>query len=466
MKLSDMKESFREFWKEFSKVKFGMVGLGFFGFFLFLFIFEPFIVPFPQAGSEWRDITYWEDNPQSAPPVWVNYFSAKKSALSTQLINPAVDEKKAGAIRIVEETFTYNYNWDIPPSDMIIHFAGSGNPMIDLSLERPDGQKVSLFKKTAMVNPKSGLRISIDKNAQSSAYNFGIKFDENGSSKVNPNLVRPMRVLFSKADENIFGAAEPLKGTYRIKAMLILQNPDATITNAYVNVAGSVSGILGTDNSKRDLWSGIVAGVKWALLIGLLTAFVSVWIGVVYGIMSAYLGGWKDALLQRIFEIFVSVPVLPLLIVMSAVFKPSIWNLIFIMIVFFWTGPVKTVRSIGLQIKEETYIEASKALGAKNSRIIFKHMVPLLIPYSFASMALFIPGAIVYEASISLLGLGDTTIVTWGQILHDALGGGAVLNGLWWWVIPPGFAIAIMGMTFAFIGFAMDRILHPKLRTR
>ena len=170
--------------------------------------------------------------------------------------------------------------------------------------------------------------------------------------------------------------------------------------------------------------------------------------------------------MQRVFEIFVSIPLLPLLIVMSAIFKPSIWTLVGMMSAFFWVGPVKTVRSMGLQIKEETYIEASKAFGASSLRIIFKHMIPLLIPYAFASMALYVPGAIVYESTISLLGLGDSTIVTWGQILHDALSGGAVLNGQWWWVIPPGLAIALMGMTFAFLGFAMDTILHPKLRTR
>ena len=119
-----------------------------------------------------------------------------------------------------------------------------------------------------------------------------------------------------------------------------------------------------------------------------------------------------------------------------------------------------------MQIKEETYIEASRAIGAKSRRIIFRHMVPLLVPYSFASMALYVPGAVVYEATVSLLGLGDASIVTWGQILHDALRGGAVLNGLWWWVVPPGLLIALVGMTFAFVGFAMDKILHPKLRTR
>jgi peptide/nickel transport system permease protein len=197
-----------------------------------------------------------------------------------------------------------------------------------------------------------------------------------------------------------------------------------------------------------------------------MTALVAVSIGVIYGVMSAYAGGWKDSLMQRIFEIFVSIPLLPLLIVMSAIFKPSIFTLIIMMSAFFWVGPVKTVRSIGLQIKEEVYIEASRSRGASGARIIFRHMVPLLVPYAFASMALYVPGAIVYESTISLLGLGDSTIVTWGQILHDALSGGAVLNRQWWWVVPPGLTIAMMGMTFAFIGFAMDKILHPRLRTR
>ena len=88
------------------------------------------------------------------------------------------------------------------------------------------------------------------------------------------------------------------------------------------------------------------------------------------------------------------------------------------------------------------------------------------MPFSFASMALAVPSAIVYESSLSLLGLGDANIVTWGQILHDAMKGSAVLSGLWWWIIPPGILIAILGMSFAFLGFALDKILHPKLKSR
>jgi len=270
--------------------------------------------------------------------------------------------------------------------------------------------------------------VSIGKDSRIESYNFGVKYEKPESNRIEREMVKPTSIFFT--------------------------------------FSGGVSGWLGTDSSKRDVWSGIVAGVKWALLIGLLTAFTAVSIGVIYGVMSAYLGGWKDSLMQRIFELFLGVPLLPVLIVMSAIFKPSIWILITMMSCFYWVGPVKTVRSMGLQIKEETYIEAARAFGASSNRIIFKHMVPLLIPYAFASMALYVPRAIVVEATISLLGLGDSTIVTWGQILRDALTGGAVLNGLWWWVIPPGLFIALMGMTFAFIGFAMDKILHPKLRTR
>jgi peptide/nickel transport system permease protein len=238
------------------------------------------------------------------------------------------------------------------------------------------------------------------------------------------------------------------------------------VEDPYTVVTGSVSGLLGTDDSKRDIFSGLVAGLKWALIIGLLTSAISVLIGVMYGIVSAYFGGAVDSVMQFIYQIVNSVPILPVLIVVSAIFKPSIYMLITAMVLFFWTGSVMTVRSMALQIKEETYIEAAKALGAKHSRIIFKHMVPLLIPYSFASMALSVPSAIVYESSVSLLGLGDATIVTWGQILHDAMQGAAILKGIWWWVLPPGLLIAIMGMTFAFLGFSMDKILHPKLKTR
>ncbi|HNW46985.1 MAG TPA: ABC transporter permease [Thermotogota bacterium] len=467
MKLKDLKVSISEFWQEFRKVKSGLVGLAIFGFFLALLIFEPVLAPFSETNTRWRDISYWDDNPQSAYPIWVNFFSAKKYAESTLLENPEVKEEVFGTNRMVTYTFEYDYQYDIAPADLILKVEGSGAAMMDLTFTRPDEESVLLASTNLNMADGGVNRISVDKGSKTEAYEFLGYFESRDNlRKFQRSSIKPAAILFAKAQENMLIEPEALKGKYTMQAALLLQRPSDIVRDVKLVIPGRVFGLLGTDAFKRDLFSGVLAGIKWALLIGLLTAVVSVMVGVIYGVISAYLGGWKDSLMQRIFEIFNSIPLLPVLIVMSAIFKPSIWNLILIMCIFYWTGSVKTVRSMGLQIKEETFIEATRALGASNFRIIFKHIIPLIIPYSFASMALFIPGAIVYEASISLLGLGDATIVTWGQILRDAYTGGAVINGLWWWVIPPGLMIAIMGMSFAFIGFALDKILHPKLRTR
>jgi len=464
MTVSDFRRSASEFWREFRKVKSGVFGLIFLAIFICILIFEPVIVPYPEANEKWRDITYWQDLPSSAPPSWINLFTSKKRAVSDSIDEYSFSEILAGTMRIQEYIFEYDYSASVAPSDVVFHASGVGKPTVVISIQRPDGLSIDLYRKQLEMSPTQDARVSIDRSAQTAAMNFGKKYSP--SEGVQLQTIKTTDVLFSEAKQGIFRSPSPLTGTYKLKVTLLLQKADEEIKDAFVTVAGRVHGILGTDNSKRDIWSGVIAGVKWAMLIGLLTALVSVSIGVVYGVISAYVGGWKDSLMQRIFEIFISVPMLPVLIVMSAVFKPNIWVMIGIMCIFYWVGPVKTVRSMGLQIKEETYIEASRALGASNTRIIFKHMVPLLIPYAFASMALNVPGAIVVEATISLLGLGDATIVTWGQILQAANSGGAMLSGMWWWVVPPGMAIAFMGMTFAFVGFAMDKILNPKLKTR
>jgi len=462
----DLKYKLNEFWSEFRKVKSGVVGLVFLIIFVLMIIFEPLISPFPEAGKRWRDITYWEDNSKSAPPVWINLFTGKKYARSETLTEPIENITDNGRVKITEYEFDYDYKADRPPGDIIFRTEATGNLLFITEIIRPDGETVSLTRNNYNFSNKSNVRIALSNDSKNGAYELATKFDKENTLSIPKQSIDGFNILFSKAQENMVNTHEALKGTYKIRIRILNPGSNGVLENPRVIISGSVSGILGTDNSKRDIWSGIVAGVKWAMLIGLLTSALSVAIGVIYGVISAYLGGFADSLLQRIYEIFVSMPVLPVLIVLGAVFKPSIWIMIIIMCVFFWTGPVKTVRSIGLQIKEETYIEASKAIGATNTRIIFKHMIPLLIPYSFASMALSVPSAIVYEATISMLGLGDPSITSWGQILQDANSAGAVIQGLWWWVVPPGLMISLVGMTFAFIGFAMDKILLPKLKTR
>lgn len=467
MNLKDFLAGLSDFWSEFRRDKAGLIGLAILVVAILAIIFEPLIVPFKEVNSKWRDINYWEDNSSGAPPAWTNAFSSEKKAVTTSLDRPRKEEIEGDGVSIRRYEFDYSYRYDQPPLDVIFRAEGWGTFPILVSVERPDGQVIDLYQYVAEGLDGDDLRVTLANDSKSAAYQFlAVNASEADMANYDSYSVKPMVIMFSEASPSMATAPVALTGKYKFIVQTMVMSEDVRIDNAHFTVVGSASGLLGTDTGKRDLFSGLLAGLKWALLIGFVTSFISVLLGVLYGIISAYFGGAIDSTMNFVYELFVSMPVLPILIVISAVFKPSIWFIIAALVVFSWTGPVKTVRSMAMQIKEETYIEAARALGAGKWRIIFKHMLPLLIPYSFASMALSVPGAILYEASVSLLGLGDATITTWGQILHDALSSGAVLNGLWWWVVPPGFSIAIMGMSFAFIGSAMDKILHPKLRTR
>lgn len=463
----NLRHWFKDFWGEYRRDGAGLVGVALLALFVVVVAFETLLIPFPEAGTRWHDITYWSDNPESAPPAWTNWFRSKKGAVQRVIRDYEESSEESDGVRLVHRTFAYEFPYDVAPLDVIAHYRGTGDVPTALSVTRPDGLELELYRGLMTSGSEELVTISVDKNGSAAVFGFVRETEsEQVVSTLDASQMEPATVLFSVLEPGMLDDPKPLKGTYRFTLTTMILSEDRAADDPYLVISGTVSGLLGTDNSKRDLWSGVVVGTKWALLIGLLTAFVAVGIGVVWGIVSAYYRGWVEVVMQRIFEVFANMPLLPLLIVVSAVFKPSIWFIILIMCLFFWTGPVKTVYSMALQIKEETYIEASRAIGAKSRRIIFRHMVPLLVPYSFASMALYVPGAVVYEATVSLLGLGDAKIVTWGQILHDALRGGAVLSGLWWWVVPPGLLIALVGMTFAFVGFAMDKILHPKLRTR
>jgi peptide/nickel transport system permease protein len=460
-------DQLRVFWGEFRRVKSGLVGVALLVFFVLLVVLSPVLSSYPEADKRWRDMTYWLDSPREARPIWVNWFTSKKYAV-TEGVEAASSKETVTStgMRIVEMEFPYEYKAGRAPSDIVFRMEITGRTSYEVLMVRPDGKQVD-YRGSTVVDGAQIIRLSTVETMMSRVYAaLAPSEDPKFAATKNPTQIDPMASFFGKAQPGVLIAPENVKGTYTFKLKLALISPESKLSSAVVNIQGGVSGLLGTDNAKRDLWSGVVAGTKWALMIGLLTSLIAVAIGVVYGVAAGYFGGWIDALMNRIYEVFTSIPLLPILIVMSAVFKPSIWIMIMVMCVFFWTGPVKTVRSIALQIKENAYIEAARGLGASHGRILFKHMVPQLIPFAFASMALSVPGAIIYEATISLIGLGDATVVTWGQILRDAFGSGAVLKGIWWWVVPPGLAIAVMGMTFAFIGFAMDTILNPRLKTR
>lgn len=453
------------FFNEFKKDKTGMIGLSILIISILISLFEPLILTYKEAPKRWRDINYWQDNPVSAPPIWLNFFQKEKASITANIEAISFETNYIDNQLNYKILFEYDYNFDKPPVDLIFHLNIKGNTGLIWKVIRPDKESIILYD--GLYNAYGNLRISAFNDSKNRIFRFYResvpKFLARQLDAITTN---PMTILFNTKKNDMAENFLSLKGIYKFEITGKISDSNSEVDNPYMVLVGSMSGLMGTDNMKRDIFSGLISGLKWALFIGIATSFIAVIIGVMYGIISAYFGGFVDGFMQFIYQIFIGIPVLPVMIVMSAIFKPSIWTMIAMMILFSWTGSVMTVRSMAMQLKEETYIEAARTIGAGHFRIIFNHLTPLLLPFSFASMALAVPSAIVYESSLSLLGFGDATIVTWGQILHDAMKGSAVLSGLWWWIIPPGILIAVLGMSFAFLGFALDKILHPKLRNR
>jgi peptide/nickel transport system permease protein len=467
MNLRDSLDAFRDFWREFAKVKSGIAGLVLLSCFILLGVFGPSLVPFPGATDHWRDIAFWQDNPRAAPPAWSNWFSSRKGAVSTILRDPTVEEKDLGdGVSLTTFSFAYRADFDRPPRDMVVRFTGQGQVPVTITVTRPDGLSAEIYRDQLSLAEDDVQRVSVDRNCAQGVIEFVRSVDQELASTMRAGTLKPLYILFSKIVAGVGDSPIPLKGDYNLQVAALKVSADFSIGTPEIMVSGDVAGLLGTDISKRDVFTGLIIGIRWALVIGILTSIITVLCGVFFAVTAAYFGGAVDWVLNRVYELLFLMPVLPFLIVISAIFKPTIWTLIIIICLFFWTGPFKPAYSMALQIREETFVEASKGIGSGRWRIIVRHIIPILLPYSFAQMALAIPGVIVYEASVSLLGLGDATIVTWGQLLNDALSQGAVINNLWWWVVPPGLMIALMGMSFAFLGTALDKILHPKLRTR
>ena len=229
--------------------------------------------------------------------------------------------------------------------------------------------------------------------------------------------------------------------------------------------------ILGTNDIGQDIFSEMIYGTRVSLTIGFATAFFTVIIGTLIGVISGFLGGAVDEVLMRFTDVVMILPSIPLMILLMALFgKQSFVIMILILTVMSWTGTARLVRSSTLSIKERIYVEAAKAIGAGDRHIITKHILPNVSPLIMATMIYQVAGAMMAEAGLAFLGLGDPSTKSWGMILHYAeTSGGWYANmgyPAWWWIIPPGLCVALTVASLVLIGQAMEEIINPRLRRR
>jgi peptide/nickel transport system permease protein len=221
---------------------------------------------------------------------------------------------------------------------------------------------------------------------------------------------------------------------------------------------------LGTDDNGRSVLTLLIWGARISLFVGLMATLISMIIGTLVGLLSGYFGGWTGAILFRFTEWMLVIPFLPLAIVLASVLGRSLLNIVIVIGVTSWPGTALLIRAQTLSVKERAYLERSRALGAGHGHLVRRHVLPNVVPLVFANTTLTVAIAILSETTLSFLGLGDPTRVSWGSMLEDAYSVGAMTTGSWWFFIPPGVCVVLVVLSFTLVGQALEDVLNPRLR--
>lgn len=222
---------------------------------------------------------------------------------------------------------------------------------------------------------------------------------------------------------------------------------------------------LGTTISTgQDIFSMLIYGARVSLMVGLITGILTALIGAFMGILAGYVGGICDTLIMRVVDVMLVIPTLPLTIVLTNLFGKSYFMIVFIFVVFGWTGLARVIRAQVLVLKNSNYVKAAELSGASRFHIMFRHILPGVSHLLIMNTALSSAGIMVAEAGLSFLGLGDPTAISWGKMLADAQSGGALLFGHWWWIVAPGIGIFLSVFSFMRIGLALEEIFNPRMK--
>ena len=223
---------------------------------------------------------------------------------------------------------------------------------------------------------------------------------------------------------------------------------------------------LGTDQSGRSVLTLLIWGARVSLLVGLFATLISMVLGTVLGIASGFLGGWVGSLLFRLTEWFLVVPFVPFALVLATLLGGSLYTIGFVIGVTSWPGTALLIRAQTLSIRNRPYMERAQVLGAGNLHQMRRHILPNVMPMVFANTTLTVAGAILAETTLSFLGLGDPSRVSWGTMLDQAFSNGALTLGAWWFLFPPGICVILVVLSFTLVGQALEEIFNPRLRDR
>jgi peptide/nickel transport system permease protein len=221
---------------------------------------------------------------------------------------------------------------------------------------------------------------------------------------------------------------------------------------------------LGLDDGGIDMVTLLMWGARISLVVGFAATVVSMAIGGAVGVAAGYFGGKVDAVLMRITDYFLVIPDVPLMIIVAAIWGPSLFHIVIVIGILLWTGTARVLRAQVKSVRERVYVKRARALGAKHSRVVMRHIVPQIAPLLVANTVLTVAVAVFDETALSFLGLGDPNQVSLGKLIENAFNRAAISAGAWWAIVPPGVLVALIILACSLIGGSLEDALNPRLR--
>ncbi len=405
-------------------------------------------IPYSEAQRLWRGGEPWQDLPVNASPVWVDRLLGGDAPVTetASTDHVTVKEQAYQGVRLQETTLPIDFEYGDFPSEVNLFLESEferQQPFVRLTWITPDGTEIPIDARR--VGHQERVSISQDRGLEK-------------------RLGYPPQIgLFTDAPP---GKEEPpvRPGTYKLLIESVHFEEHSSLHGQLV-VYGQVHGLFGTDHQRRDLTVALLWGTPVALAFGLLAAVGTTVTTLLIAATGVWYGGWVDAAIQRLTEVNMILPLLPILVMVGTLYSTSIWLLLSVVVVLgIFSAGIKVYRAMLLPIRQAPYIEAARAFGASNTRIILRYMVPRILPVLIPTFVTLIPTYVFLEASLAVLGLGDPVLPTWGKVLNDAQNQSALYHGFYYWVLSPAALLMLTGLGFAMLGFALDRIFNPRLR--
>jgi peptide/nickel transport system permease protein len=432
-----------------------------------------------EIGSEWRSSNIREQAylPKNVPPAWINWFRREDYPptllLSGQTTDPE-EFQKGVLIRDFNKTIRntgsgypeivfkgmIDYDYTTFPQDLYLYIEtvfDEKRPHLSIIWTTPDGRKI---------NPKSPTTETGE------VYDFSENIHPQRVVRTNSNWktwfvtdgqnhTPFFYYLFADPEAN---TPKALPGTYQIE-VIAMTFEESTDVDLELVLFGGAHGLAGTDFLRRDLTIPLLWGLPFTLAFGVTGAIVTTILAMIVAAAGVWFGGWLDGGIQRVTEANMILPILAVGILVFAFYGISLWVIMGVIILLNVFGsPTKSFRAAFLQIKEAPYIEAARAYGASNTRIIFRYMIPRIVPVLIPQLVMLIPALVFLEATLGIFNVFDPRYPTWGRVIYEAITRAALWGGSAYWYLEPIALLLLVGVAFALLGFALERILNPKLQ--